>query len=39
MIGMPAFMNTASWRVKFMTSLRGTLFLVISKLQDARFVR
>ena len=30
MMGMPAFMNTLSWREKCMTSLRGTFFLVIS---------
>ena len=30
MIGIPARMNTANWRVKFMTSWRGTFFLVIS---------
>ena len=35
MIGMPARMNTASWREKWPTSLRGTIFFVISKLTDA----
>ncbi len=33
MMGMPAFMKTANWRVKFMTSWRGTIFLVISNLR------
>ena len=35
MIGMPALMKTASWRVKLVRSLRGTFFWVISNLQDA----
>ena len=29
----PGFMNTANWRVKFMTSVRGTFFFVISNLR------
>ena len=37
MIGMPAFMNTASWREKWPTSLRGTIFFVISKLRTLFF--
>ena len=37
MIGIPARMKTANWRVKFMTSLRGTFFLVISKRQSFLF--
>ena len=35
MIGMPAFMKTPSCREKWLMSLRGTIFLVISKLEDA----
>ena len=37
MIGMPARMNTASWREKCPTSLRGTIFFVISNLRTLFF--
>ena len=36
-IGMPARMNAASWREKFMRSARGTRFLVISNCQTLFF--